>query len=234
MKIALLGTVRTRERTSDVSEESRRRKFFGERTAVHSHKRLSCPLALVVQQVGDMLLARAVLPEYQHAHVGGGYQPYPLHDGLERRAVTREQGHTASPDIPLFQYGTEQRHEFVLHELFGYVVQRTEFHAFNRRMHFGIVGHDDERLHPALLAHPAQQVDTVAVGQAQVGNNDVPVCGLLQIFLRGREVKSLHGTESLACQQVADKLAIHDVVLHHDDFCIIHFRIFSFLLLPAG
>ena len=43
-----LGTVRTRERASDVSEESRRRKFFGERTAVHSHKRLSCPLALVV------------------------------------------------------------------------------------------------------------------------------------------------------------------------------------------
>ena len=106
MKIALLGTVRTRERTSDVSEESRRRKFFGERTAVHSHKRLSCPLALVVQKVGNMLLARAVLSEYQHAHVGGGYQPYPLHDGLERRAVTREQGHTVSSGVPFFQYGT--------------------------------------------------------------------------------------------------------------------------------
>ena len=234
MKIALLGTVRTRERTSDVSEESRRRKFFGERTAVHSHKRLSCPLALVVQQVGDMLLARAVLPEYQHAHVGGGYQPYPLHDGLERRAVTREQGHTAPSDIPFFQYGTEQRDELVFHKLLGYVVQRAEFHAFHCRMHFGIVGHDDKGLHPTLLAHPAQKVDTVAVGQAQVGNHDVPVCGLLQIFLRGREVESLHGAESLACQQVADELAIHDVVLHHDDFCLIHFRIFSFLLLPAG
>ena len=72
--------------------------------------------------------------------------------------------HTASPDIPFFQYGTEQRHEFVLHELFGYVVQRTEFHAFNRRMHFGIVGHDDERLRHTLLAHPAQQVDAVTIG----------------------------------------------------------------------
>ena len=48
MEITFLGTVRTRECASDVSEESRRRKFFGERTAVHSHKRLSCPLALVV------------------------------------------------------------------------------------------------------------------------------------------------------------------------------------------
>lgn len=62
MEITFLGTVRTRECPSDVSEESRRRKFFGERSAVHSYKRLSCPLALVVQQVGDMLLARAVLP----------------------------------------------------------------------------------------------------------------------------------------------------------------------------
>ena len=104
MEITFPGTVRTRERPSDVSEESRRRKLFGERSVVHSHKRLSCPLALIVQQVGDMLLARAVLPEYQHAHIGGGYQPYPLHDGLERRAVTREQGHTASSDILFLQY----------------------------------------------------------------------------------------------------------------------------------
>ena len=38
----------------------------------------------------------------------------------------------------------------------------------------------------------------------------------------------LHGTESFPCQQVADKLAIHDIVLHHDDSCFIHFRIFPF------
>ena len=181
-----------------------------------------------------MLLARAVLPEYQHAHIGWGYQPYPLHDGLERRAVTREQWHTAPSGVPFFQYVPQQGDELVLHKLLGYVVQRAEFHAFNRRMHFGIVGHDDKGLHPALLAHPAQQVDTVAVGQTQVGNHDVPVSGLLQIFLRGREMESLHGVESLACQQVTDELAIHDVVLHHDDFCLIHYYIFSFLLLPAG
>ena len=102
MEITFPGTVRTRERPSDVSEESRRRKLFGERSAVHSNERLSCPLALVVQQVGDMLLARAVLTEYQHAHVGWCYQPYPLHDGLKRRAVTREQRHTASSDISFF------------------------------------------------------------------------------------------------------------------------------------
>ena len=111
-----------------------------------------------------MLLARAVLSEYQHAHVGGGYQPYPVHDFPEGGTVTGKHGHTASPDIPFFQYGAEQRHEFVLHELLGYVVQRTEFHTFNCRMYFGIVGHDDKGLHPALLAHPTQQVDAVTVG----------------------------------------------------------------------
>ena len=117
-----------------------------------------------MQMVGDMLLARAVLSEDQHTHVGWCYQPYPVHDFLKGGTVTGKHGHTASPDIPFFQYGTEQRHEFVLHELFGYVVQRTEFHAFNRRMHFGIVGHDDERLRHTLLAHPTQQVDAVTIG----------------------------------------------------------------------
>ena len=102
MKITFLAIVRTRKRSFDVSEECRRRKLFGERTTVHRNERFSCPFAFVVQQVGDMLLARAVLPEYQHAHVGGGYQPYPLHDGLERRAVTREQGHTAPSGVPFF------------------------------------------------------------------------------------------------------------------------------------
>ena len=86
-----------------------------------------------MQMVGDMLLARAVLSEYQYAHVGWCYQPYPVHDFPEGGTVTGKHGHTAPPDIPLFQYGTEKRHEFVLHELFGYVVQRAEFHTFNRR-----------------------------------------------------------------------------------------------------
>jgi hypothetical protein len=91
-----------------------------------------------------------------------------VHDFLKGGTVTGKHGHTAPPDIPFFQYAAEQRHKFVLDQLFGYVVQRTEFHAFHRRMHFGIVGHDNERLHHAFLAHPAQQVDTVAVGQTQV------------------------------------------------------------------
>ena len=100
-------------------------------------------------------------------------------------------------------------------------------------MHFGIVSHDDERLRHAFLAHPTQQVDTVAVGQTQIRNYYIIVRGLLQKFLRCREVESLHGTESLPRQQVADKLAIHDIIFHHDDFCFIHCCIFSFLLLPA-
>ena len=152
---ALVRLVRTRKRAFDMSEECRGRKFFGERTAVHSHKRFSCPLALIMQMVGDMLLARTVLPEYQYTHIGRGYQPYPVHDFLKGGTVTGKNGHTASPDTPFFQDVAKQRHKFILHKLFGNVVQRAEFHAFHRRMHFGIVGHDDERLHHAFLAHPS-------------------------------------------------------------------------------
>ena len=55
-----------------------------------------------MQMVGDMLFARAVLSGYQHTHVGWGYQPYPVHDFLKGGTVTCKDGHTASPDIPLF------------------------------------------------------------------------------------------------------------------------------------
>ena len=36
-----------------------------------------------MQQVGNMLLARAVLTKYHHAHIGGGYQPYAVQDFLK-------------------------------------------------------------------------------------------------------------------------------------------------------
>ena len=45
---------------------------------------------------------------------------------------------------------------------------------------------------------------------------------------------SLHGAESLPCQQVADKLTIYDIVLHYDNPCLIHDRTSSFPLSPAG
>ena len=45
---------------------------------------LLCVLfAFIMQMVGDMLIARSVLSEYHHAHVGDGYQLYPVHDFLK-------------------------------------------------------------------------------------------------------------------------------------------------------
>ena len=77
--------------------------------------------------------------------------------------------------LTLFLYRTEKGDQFVLHKLFGYVIQRTEFHAFHGCIHFGVVGHYDEGLQLPFLAHPAQQVYAVPVRQTQVGNHDVIV-----------------------------------------------------------
>ena len=52
-------------------------------------------------------------------------------------------------------------------------------------MDFGIIGHDNERLHLSFLAHPPQQVDTLTVGQAQVGKYDVTLLRFCQQFLGG-------------------------------------------------
>ena len=43
-----------------------------------------------MQQVGNMLLARAVLTKYHHAPIGGGYQPYAVHDFLKGGTFTGE------------------------------------------------------------------------------------------------------------------------------------------------
>ena len=66
-----------------------------------------------------------------------------------------EHGNTVSSGIPFFLYTAEQRDEFVLYKSLGYVVKRAEFHALHSSVHFGVVGHDDERLHHPFLAHPA-------------------------------------------------------------------------------
>jgi CheY-like chemotaxis protein len=72
-----------------------------------------------------------------------------------------------------------------LQKLFGNIVYRAEFHAFHGGINFGVVGHNDEGLHLSLLSHPAQKVYATAVRQTQVGNHDIIICCLLQMFLRG-------------------------------------------------
>jgi iron complex outermembrane receptor protein len=122
-----------------------------------------------------MLLARAVLTKYHHAHIGGGYQPYAVHDFLKGGTFTGEYRHTALSCLTFFQYGTDQGDKFILHKLFGNIVYRAEFHAFHGGINFGVVGHNDEGLHLSLLSHPAQKVYATAVRQTQVGNHDIPI-----------------------------------------------------------
>ena len=103
--------------------------------------------------LGDMLLARAVLAQYQHAHPGGRNKMYPFLDIAVCFSLPYEYRDLALPFLFTFlDNGTEKRYEFVLHQLFGNVVQRTEFHALHGSMYFGIVSHDDERLHHAILS----------------------------------------------------------------------------------
>ena len=146
---------------------------------------MACPFTFVVQVVGKMFFTCSVLSEYHHAHIGSGYQPYTVHDFLKGGTFTGKHGHTALSRLSFFLYGTEKSDQFILHKLFGDIIYRTELHAFHCGMHFGIVGHDNEGLHLSLLSHPAQKVYTVTVRQTQVGNHDVIIRCLLQMFLRG-------------------------------------------------
>ena len=72
VEISLRGVVSTRKCALDMPEKCRRRKLDGERAAVHRHEGFAGTLALFMQVMGYMLLARTVLTEYQHAHIGRG------------------------------------------------------------------------------------------------------------------------------------------------------------------
>ena len=74
---------------------------------------------------------------------------------------------------------------FILHQAVWEYSLSSEFHAFHGGINFGVVGHNDEGLHLSLLSHPAQKVYATAVRQTQVGNHDIIICCLLQMFLRG-------------------------------------------------
>ena len=101
----------------------------------------------------------------------------------------------ATPSLPVLAQVEKERNQvdalcklmskFILHKLFGNIVYRAEFHAFHGGINFGVVGHNDEGLHLSLLSHPAQKVYATAVRQTQVGNHDIIICCLLQMFLRG-------------------------------------------------
>ena len=68
-----------------------------------------------------------------------------------------EYRHLALPFLFTFlDNGMEKRNEFVLHQLFGDIVQRTEFHALHCGMHLGVIGHDNERLPFVIDTHPFQ------------------------------------------------------------------------------
>ncbi len=54
-----------------------------------------------------MLLARAVLTKYHHAHIGGGYQPYAVHD-FRKAEPSRANTGIRRCRLTFFQYGTDQ------------------------------------------------------------------------------------------------------------------------------
>ena len=164
----------SRKRALHMPEQVRLGLFGGECAAVHRNERLVFHPAVIMYHPGKMLLARAVFTQYQHAYTCRGYHTDALLDALEGRSFPFED---RCPDIflpfLLLEQGAYERQKLVLHQYLGQVIRRSELHALHRRMHFGVIGHDNERLSHARIPHLAQQSDTLAVGQAQVGKDYV-------------------------------------------------------------
>ena len=76
LKILRPVAVCTRERFLDMPEKGGRGEYWSKRTAIDRHQRFVGKAALGIDVLGDMLLARAVLIQYQHAHLDRCNQMY--------------------------------------------------------------------------------------------------------------------------------------------------------------
>lgn len=175
-KIAQPAGIRPRERAPLVPEQGGGGQLLRQQPAVHRHERLARPPAPCVYLLGDVLLARAALARYQHAHVGGRHQPYPPVYLAEGGALPLVDGRVGA--VRPFPQGFQEREEVVRQQFLRDVVLRAQLHRAHGGRHLAIVGHDNVGVLPPLFPQLFQQGDAVAEGKQ--GRQAYPLRSLLR------------------------------------------------------
>ena len=180
-----------RERPLDMAEKLRSSQVARNGAAIDRYERLSGTLALAVDQLRHMLLARAAGTVHQYRHVRRRDEPHifvelprgialPLDivgyiparsPGSLRRLFRRYRG-----DIAHGRRGIERLadlfQQFVGIDGLGDVVAGAEFHAAHGVLDLGIARHHDHGHFDPLPRHPLQKGDSVLVGQPHIAQHE--------------------------------------------------------------
>ena len=231
MEKSHLVTVRSGERTLTVAEKLAPAKFVGHGPAIHGYERFVPAQALFVDLGSDMFLARARRAAEQDGHVGTGHRAYlPVHLTRLFTFTTIELRSVMPRTAEYFFNGLQQ--PFRLYRL-AEVIDGPQLHGFHRILHLAVIGHDKERGRTVFPVHPFQQLRTVTVRQAQVGQDEVEL--LCLEFLAGRRKRThMGGVHSFLPQPVADTTAEDNVILYNQygfHECLISFSCLMFLFM---
>ncbi len=143
--------------------------------------------AVLVERLGEQLLAGAALAEEQHRGGGGGHLADRLEDRQHLRALAHQVVEAVLVLEPLAQRARLLHEALPLQGLLeddlqlldvdrlAEVVLGAELHRLDRRLDRAVGGHDDDHRLRAHLLDLREQLDPVHARHAQVGEDDVGV-----------------------------------------------------------
>ena len=173
------------ERALDVAEQLALEDVLAQRGAVQGHERLVLARAVLVDRLGDQLLARARLALDQHAGVGRRDPLEPLDHVAHLRAVADDALEAELLVEPALQLDVGPPQPGALGGLLGdraklldvqrleQVVERPLLHRLDRRGDRPVAGHEDHLAVGLGLLGPGEDPEAVDVVHHQVGNNHV-------------------------------------------------------------
>src|SRR6266699_2008503 len=185
LELPLARRDRPREGALLVAEELALDQLARERSAVHLDERLRAPRPVVVERVGDQLLAGAARAADEDREIGVRHLADHVEDALHPRALADQaseairarhlllQEPERAPHLHAVEQALDHQLELVVVEGLRDVVGGAQLHRLDRDLLRAEGGdHDDRRL-GRVLAHPAQDVHAAHVLEAQVGDDEV-------------------------------------------------------------
>jgi hypothetical protein len=207
-----------------VAEQLALEQLVGQRAAVDGDKRVIAARAVMVDRLGDQLLAGAALAAQQHGACGGRHLRHQLHDlthllgaGHEAiEAVAPLQGrHEASEPLPPESDG-DIGEDLVGVERLEDVVEGPEVPGLLGRLVGAVGGDDDDRGVGIGSFARSQDLDPVGSGQLEIGDDEV-VDLASQPLAGGRPCLGQIDGVALAPQQRRKDLSEIRFVFHHED-----------------
>ena len=188
-----------------VSEKLRCRHLLGNGATVEREERLVAARTQFVDAARHILLARAAGAQDEHRHGCGRHKAHIFVELARRLALAFYVARHVGRGLLGLDFGRRRgglrrgrwlrcaegvanllQQDVGLYR-FGNIVAGAGLHGQHRILHLGVARHHDERYAQVVFPHPFEQKQTVVVGQAKVGKDEVEVGRVGQLARGGAD-----------------------------------------------